>query len=384
MKNYEIDIEDPGDDVSDKFMVRKAAISSGSKITKNLTKVYQYQSIENDNSRYYINEVYLKKNSQDLLNLNHDNSLSDKFSSTVKRKGKSDKFNIPFVDISWDTPSFVEEKEQISGVLTDFIYANQGLDIINPPKITFPDSVDGQRSFDMYLDFLKTLGGVIRDTMGEHRMSFFIPEHFTRNQAERLLNFYVNEYGEDALIIADIDGKTFNSMSQKVFFILRVIRRNHRSDGFSMYAYNLKARKRSGIAVPSEDLVALYNGISYAGPSHKGMNIPKDVVDSLEATFGKLFFKSDLLYYSYNPEALDGPNLEFTEWARSNNVEMTNLVPKIKRFNSEATENVISSVSEDPKAVLDSLSRPIFMKELTQVSKARSRVMRNSSLNDFS
>jgi hypothetical protein len=151
-----------------------------------------------------------------------------------------------------------------------------------------------------------------------------------------------------------------------------------------MYAYNLKARKRSGIAVPSEDLVALYNGISYAGPSHKGMNIPKDVVDSLEATFGKLFFKSDLLYYSYNPEALDGPNLEFTEWARSNNVEMTNLVPKIKRFNSEATENVISSVSEDPKAVLDSLSRPIFMGELTQVSKARSRVMRNSSLNDFS
>ena len=108
-------------------MVRKAAISSGSKITKNLTKVYPYQSIENDNSRYYINEVYLKKNSQDLLNLDHDNSLSDKFSSTVKRKGKSDKFNIPFVDISWDTPSFAEEKEQISGVLTDFIYANQGL-----------------------------------------------------------------------------------------------------------------------------------------------------------------------------------------------------------------------------------------------------------------
>ncbi len=383
MKDYKIRIEEPGDDISEQFMVRKATLLSGSKVTYSLTKAYPFKPYQNHGTKFYINEVYMKKNSQDLLGLNNDNLLSDKLSLSVRRKANSEKFNVPFIDIYWNTPSFKNEMESISGILMDFIYANPEIDIITPAKIIFPETLDRVAAFDMYLDYLRTQGSVIRDTIGEHRMGFFIPGHFTRDQVRRLLDFYISEYGEDGMVILDMDGKTFNSTSSRVFFALRELKRTHKSDGFSIYAYNLKSRKKSGTAVPSEDLMALYNGISYCGPSHKGLNLPRNVMESLNRVSGKLIFKGDLLYYNYNPEANDEPNIEFLEWIRDNNIEINDLPTVQKKFNSEMTDKIIHSMSESPKEVLDSLSRPLFTDELSRVSKARVKIMRNASINDF-
>jgi hypothetical protein len=383
VKNYKIIVEDIGENAPDKFVLRKASISNGQKQTKNLTKAFPYQTTNENENEMHIKEVYLKKSAQELLAVLDDNSLFRLLNSNVTRKAHDNKFNVPFIEIEWDATSLEGEKERVAGVLADFVYGNKKVDLINPPKIVFPESVAASRSFEMYIDFLKTLGSVIHDTIGEHRMSCFIPEYFTMSQIERLIDFYVERYGEDSLLITDMNGKTFNSMSPKVFFATRTLRRKYHSDGFSIYAYNLKARKRSGVGVPSEDFLGLYSGLSYVGPSHKSIRMPREVLETLEATFGKLFYKSDFLYYPYSKESNDGPNQEFKEYVTENEIGESQINQAIKKFNFENTDFKIEAISKSPEEELNELERPIFEKELGQLIKARNKVMRNASLNDF-
>lgn len=365
------------------FLVRKSGIKGNNKSTFSITKALPYNEFSSDKSQYHISEAFIRRTDEDLIDMYKNKSRSDDFIQLIKGKVSSRKFNIPFLEINWTGQISDERFEKVAGIITDTIYGNSNIDLINPPKISFHDSIDEHKKFDHYLSFLKTLDSVMRDTFGENRMSCFIPEYFSFHHIENLINFYVENNGSDGLFVVDNDGKTFTSKYAIAFFVMRTLRRLHRSDGFALYSYNTKASKRSGIAVPSEDFLAFYNGFSFVGQSHRGIPLPKKVRDELPTRLSKLIYRDDLLYYPYSESVDEGPTKDLESWRSiySERAKLTNDV--VKRYNASVTDNVLIDLRKDPTGVLTMLKRHQFSEELAKLGKARDSVMKNKPLNDF-
>jgi hypothetical protein len=383
LKKYEIKVEGEESAGGSNFLVRKSRIKSENKSTFSVTKAFPYDEFTLDKNQYYINEAFMRGTDQDLIEMYKNKSKSEDFIRLVKTKVRSKKFNIPFLDINWTGQISDERFEKVAGIITDTIYGNTNIDLINPPKLSFPNSIDEHKRFDYYISFLKILGSVMRDTFGENRMSCFIPEYFSFHHIENLINFYVENNGADGLFVVDNDGKTFTSKYANAFFVMRTLRRLHKSEGFALYCYNTKASKRSGNAVPSEDFLAFYNGFSFVGQSHRGVILPKKIRDELQTKLTKLIYRDDLLYYPYNKSANDGPYKDLESWRSifSKETKVTNSV--LKKYNAVVTDNVLKNFREDPNSVLMSLKRHQFSEELAKLGKARDSVMNNKPLNDF-
>jgi len=365
------------------FLVRKSRIKGNNKSTFSITKAFPYDEFMPNRNEYHVNETYIRRTDQDLTEMYKNKSKSDDFIELIKGKVSSRKFNIPFLDINWTGQISDERFERVAGIITDTIYGNSNIDLINPPKLSFHDSLDEHKKFDYYISFLKILGSVTKDTFGESRMSCFIPEFFSFHHIENLINFYVENNGADALFVVDNDGKTFTSKYANAFFVMRTLIRFHKSDEFALYSYNTKASRRSGIAVPSEDFLAFYNGFSFVGQSHRGAPLPKKVRDELPTKLTKLLYRDDMLYYPCNESSNDGPYKDLESWrsAFSKGAKLTNST--VKRYNASVTDSVLNDFREDPNAVLSSLKRHQFYEELAKLGKARDSVMNNKPLNDF-
>ncbi|MDG7000449.1 MAG: hypothetical protein JRN15_15235 [Nitrososphaerota archaeon] len=380
--NVRVQKEDTGH--QDSYLVRKSVVSNGAKRTYPLAKSFKHKETSSPRSdSFHLNEIFLRLNDGRLSGVNRSKDIEDWLLHTYAARTSSKKFNVPFVNLHYASLRSKKMIAEACEILTDFIYANPATDLIVPPIIEFPDKTDHQKMYEEYTGIVNELTTTITDTVGDFKAAFFIPEFLNRNQVPKLLNFYSDRFGEEPLVIVDHNGRTFTSNSNRNFLVLRTLKREFDDGNFAVYCFNLKARKRSGGAVPSEDFLAFYNGMSFIGPSHKPMPIPKDVREARTPSLGKMFIKEDLLYHPLL--AGDARNSEsFPKEIQNSIPDYSGLsADELRRLNDIHTEERLSDVVNDTEGVLTSLTSDDFRTDLSELSRKRRSALNNKSVNDF-
>ena len=379
-------LEEKSDDKYD-FLVRKVSLANVTKRTYPLGKAFPFQDVASPrHGASHLNEVFLKLRTDRISDINNDNEAADALKANISGKSSQKKFNIPFIDLPYELLKTKKSKETALEVLTDFVYANPKIDMIVPPRIDFPEQLDTPIMYKKYIDFLDTFCNTIEDTIGDFKPAFLIPDFLNRNQVPEIIDHYFDRFGGEPLVVIDHNGKTFTSYSSRSFLILRTLKRVLKSDDFALYCFNVKARKRSGEAVPSEDFLAIYNGVSFLGPSHKPSFVPQSVRDELSSASGKVFSKRDLRYHPLSTKhmknRLDDPT-QFLEKGVGIQSLSSLSSSDLKRLNEISTEERMNDVVNDSKLVLSSLTYGDFSKDLGELGRKRKRTILNKSLNDF-
>ncbi len=372
MRNYIVKLKDEENSSKYNYLIRKTIISSGNKNTPLLGKSYPYGDLENIKQ---INEVYINTSAQELKNVNNNKDIEEKWKVKIYAHVKKNinSFNIPLIKIPYDN-ILKRNSKNVLETLTDEIYLNPNIDIIVPPIIEFDDG-------DLkYLDILKIYENIINTFIetiesitGENKIAFFIPHYLSRTKIAHMLEFYVKQFGSDSLIIVDING-LFEKSASTIFFIMRKMR-ELKEESFSLYGFNQKPNKRSGISVPSQDFLAFTNGISYVGQSHVKSKLSKDILKTYKPEY-KIFNESDLLYY---PLAQGYPSTNFKNWVGNKKISYE----IVKRYNNKNTEIKTLELSNDANNFFGSITRNTFLNSLSKVGKKRDNTLKSRLLNDF-
>lgn len=327
--------------------------------------------------------MFLRIDKDTLTNLNDSKELEQKLTARVRDKSSKLKFNIPFPEFTYFGREFEKRMDDIAGILTDIVYLQPNIDIINPPRMNFSKRMGRQTREEIYMKFLKKLISVIEDTVGQFKMSFYIPDYSTRNEISRLLDFYIGRFGSDSLIILDSGGGTFNSNCSKTFYVMREMRRVHKEDNYLVYSSNQKPSKKSGEEVPSEDFLSFLNGTTFVGPSHTGTVLPEWVRKQIKNELGKFFHKEDLLYYPFGKDPTGNISEELMDFIKTNYHTSTVRRDYIRRFNAKSTEDSLADLVSDADSFWNNIRKSEFTQTHEDLTKRRNTLLKTGSLNDF-
>jgi len=227
---------------------------------------------------------------------------------------------------------------------------------------------------DIFQAFLKVLSRTLETRQSSARLGYFVPNYITRTALPKLIEYYVSDLGKDALIILDVNGSRFSTGPYSdVSLIHRGISEN-KIETYAIYLFSHKGRKRSGKEVPSEDLLALLNGVNLVGPNRRVIPLPRNVVETRR--INKIFNERDFLFY---PEDR-APNAE----------EYQNFCALGKRkdemldiFNDIKVNISAVSLFKGPVETLSALKRPEFCDALKSIAKKRRDIIRQKSLTSF-
>ena len=228
---------------------------------------------------------------------------------------------------------------------------------------------------NIYENMINSLYSVTESTVKNNKIAFFLPHYLPRRRIADLLDFYVKQFGSDSLIVIDING-LFEKSFPDVFFIIRKMNLL-KEESFSLYAFNQRSNKKSGISVPSQEFLAYNNGISYAGPSHIQFKGPKELFQLHKPEY-KIFNGDDLLYY---PMVSGYPSNNFKTWLGNRNISYWN----VKRYNDRnieiETNNLLSY--SNPDDFFKAIKRNTFLNSLSKIGKKRDKYLKVGVLNDL-
>ena len=372
MRNYSIKLDDEENSSKFNYLIRKTTISSGNKKTPLLGKAYSYTDLEN---MRHINEVYINTSAQELRDINNNKNIEEQWKAKIDthiRKSRNI-FNIPLVKIPYE--SLLKRNLGMAlETLVDEVYLNPNIDLITPPIIEFSDAdLEYIDPLKIYENIIKRFSEVIQSTVGNNKITFFIPHNFSRTKIGHLLDFYIKEFGSDSLIVVDING-LFEKSASTVFFIMRRLM-ELKEESFSLYSFNQKSNKRSGVSVPSQDFLALSNGVSYVGQSHVKSKLSKEVAKVYKPEY-KIFNNDDLLYYPFGEGY---PTVNFKNYIGNRLASYEN----VRRYNNKNTEIRASNLSADAEEFFNSINRDTFLTSLNKVGKRRDNTLKLKSLNDL-
>jgi hypothetical protein len=269
----------------------------------------------------------------------------------------------------------MKEMEQISQFVADIIYSHPKVTLAVPPKITLPDEVDANEKCDIFQTQLKVLSETLGSYRSDLQIGYFIPDYITRTALPKLIEYYVNNFGKDALIILDVNGSRFSAGPYSDVSLIHREMRKHKIESYAIYLFSHKGRKRSGKEVPSEDLLALLNGVNLVGPNHRAIPLPRNVIETRKL-LGKIFNDEDFLLY---PEDKAPNAKEFQTFCAlgKRGDRMLEIFNDVK-INASAMR-----LSKDLVQTLSDLRRTDFKDTLKIVAKKRQNIVLQESLAPF-
>ena len=322
-----------------------------------------------------LNEAYIQLTYEEISEIDRDNGEKHRFiNKYLGPKLRRGKVNMPIVDVKIDRRPSTREMEQICQFIVDVVYSHPRVTLLVPPKITLPDEVDAGEKCDVFQALLKTLSGTLETRRGGMQLSYFVPDYITRTALPELIEYYVSNFGKDALIVLDVNGKRFSAGPYSDVSLIHREMSKNKIETYAIYLFNHKGRKRSGKEVPSEDLLALLNGVNVVGPNRRVIPLPRNVVET--KALSKIFNERDFLFY---PED-KAPNAEefrsFCALGKRKD-KMLDIFNDIK-INVSAT-----SLFRDPIGTLSALKRPEFCNTLKSIANKRQGIIQQKSLDTF-
>ena len=322
-----------------------------------------------------INEAYIRLTYEEINKIDHDNGEKLRFiNRRLGPKLRKDKVNIPIVDVIVDRKPSIKEMEQISQFVVDVVYSHPRTTLLVPPKITLPDEVSASEKCDIFQALLKVLSRTLETRQSSARLGYFVPDYIPRTALPKLIEYYVSDFGKDALIILDVNGSRFSAGPYSDVSLIHREMSENKIETYAIYLFSHKGRKRSGKEVPSEDLLALLNGVNLVGPNRRVIPLPRNVVETRR--INKIFNERDFLFY---PEDR-APNAE----------EYQNFCALGKRkdemldiFNDIKVNISAVSLFKGPVETLSALKRPEFCDALKSIAKKRRDIIRQKSLTSF-
>ncbi|MEN3016623.1 MAG: hypothetical protein ABC585_06175 [Candidatus Methanosuratincola petrocarbonis] len=372
MKKYFVKLKELFEDDRTSIYARVTELSVNGKSVDRLVKVSN-QSIDfrSDISIKPINEVILPLQFSFIKEMDEDNDKRDQFIKSVLSKTRTGKINIPFIMLGYQKLPTAAEMNQALTFLVDIIYNNEKIDLLVPPKVILPESIM-ERTPDSYQKHLDALFEIMQTYSRNLRPACFIPAYLPRSKIPKIIESYATRFGPEVLLILDVAGNRFEGgaysiVSQVMFNIDKIAK----TEDYAIYLFNHKSRKRSGKEVPSEDLLSLLRGVSFVGPSHVPLKLPKNVVSGL----GKVFNNSDFLYY---PEDTAPNMLELHKFSRGA-LNATSL----NKFNDFKVNMCAIELSKDPVAKVSEIKKPEFKETLLKVSKQMIKFKEQKVIEDF-
>ena len=342
-----------------------------------LIKIPRY-NIEtfSDHLRVPINEVYIQLTLEKIIDIDHDNEKRYQFiNGYLRLKIRSGKLNIPLIDIEVDRKLSVEVMEQISQFVVDIIYAHPQITLAVPPKITMPREIHPVEKEDLFKRQLNVLSETLKSYSESAQLAYFIPDYIPRASIPKLIEEYVSRFGDDALLILDVNGKRFSAGGYSDVSLIHREMKRHHIESYAIYLFNHKERKRSGKEVPSEDMLAFLNGVSIVGPMHRAIPLPPDVIERIAGSLGKIFNREDFLFY---PE-ISAPNIE--EFQKFTGSRSRYRILQI--FNDININYSAYELSSDPISTVSHLSRPDFNNALKSIAERRESIIRQRILSEL-
>ena len=378
MERYSLRLMNVFQDDETGILARIVDLRTYSHSVSGLMKVPRY-NIEPFSShlRLPINEVYVRLTLEKINDIDHDNEKRYQFiNGYLRPKIRIGKLNIPLINIEVDKKPNAEEMEQISQFITDIIYAHPHITLAMPPKITMPREIRPTEKENLFKSQVKVLSETLKSYSGSVQLAYFIPDYVPRASIPKLIENYVSNFGDNALLILDMNGKRFSAGGYSDVSLIHREMRNRHIEDYAIYLFNHKGRKRSGKEVPSEDLLAFLNGVNFVGPMHRAIPLPPDVVERITGSLGKIFNREDFLFY---PE-MNAPNIEeFQKFSRLRRSRYRML----QIFNDAHINYSASELSSDPISTISYLARPDFKDALKTIAKKRQSIVRQRTLSDL-
>lgn len=329
-----------------------------------------------------LNETYLRINEEKIDRVNNENSIRKSFvSKTLQPKIKKNKINISITEVTINKVS-EENIKKVVDFLFDFIFSRSDIHVISPPKIVTNSEY---QNFDAFISGLNYLYTLLTSYYRESRIKigYFIPSYATRAQISRLIDKYADYFGPNGLFIVDMDGNRFSSLGYSITSqIMRTMSVDYREEHYGLYLYNHRERKKSGNEVPSEDFLAILNGVNFIGPLHKNNPLPVNVVEEIKqrGQKTKVFNAGDLLYYPLN----SAPNNNYVEsWLIQNNLSRN--YRSLSLFNDTHGISIMLNLTDNDAIynVLSGLTRRLFLEELKKLHRKVANKLKAKPLSSF-
>ena len=331
-----------------------------------------------------VNEVYIKIPFSKIISMNVNSISINYFIDKVSRRTKKDKINILIMEIFLDNiinNSVNKTLNLIVNFTAKVIYNTSNINIIVPPLLNFKYEISGSEATNIFLNMLYKLIELLDTYIPNLKIAYLIPSYIS--EVSEFLEFYIEYFGYDGLIVLDLNGSTFSKIGySRMGQVIRIMKQVYKSENYGFYFFNHKSRKRSGRDVPSEDLLGLFSGGNFSGPSHKRIKMPLEVVNELKKIGGdKLFNKDDFLFYPVNL----APNIkEFKIWVKENMSNIKNISYLIKVFNDIQINQQLSCLHKiSPLEILNSLKNNIFINTLKDISRKINRLLKNRPISEF-
>lgn len=331
-----------------------------------------------------VNEVYIKIPFSKIISMNVNSISINYFIDKVSRRTKKDKINILIMEIFLDNiinNSVNKTLNLIVNFTAKVIYNTSNINIIVPPLLNFKYEISGSEATNIFLNMLYKLIELLDTYIPNLKIAYLIPSYIS--EVSEFLEFYIEYFGYDGLIVLDLNGSTFSKIGySRMGQVIRIMKQVYKSENYGFYFFNHKSRKRSGRDVPSEDLLGLFSGGNFSGPSHKRIKMPLEVVNELKKIGGdKLFNKDDFLFYPVNL----APNIkEFKIWVKENMSNIKNISYLIKIFNDIQINQQLSCLHKiSPLEILNSLKNNIFINTLKDISRKINRLLKNRPISEF-
>ena len=377
MERYSVKLENFFQDDRTGVFARIANLRVTGQSAEGLLKVSRHNIESFSNMSSPINEVYIQLTFERINEIDSDNEKRNRFINRYLRpKIRTNKINVPLIEIGIDKTPTEQMMEQISGFVVDIIYNHPHIHIVVPPKITMPKDIHPTVKETTFQRQIVILLETLRSFSDRAQLAYFVPDYIPRVAIPRLIDFYVNNCGDEALLIVDMDGKRFSAGGYSDVSLIHRVMYSMNIEDYAIYLFNHKGRKRSGKAVPSEDLLALLGGASFVGPTHKVLPLPREVLERVRGLSGKIFNKEDFLFY---PEKI-APNIEeFEEFSRIGR----NRRRLLEIFNDINLNMCAYELTEDPISSISNLTRHEFKETLKTIAKKRNTILRQQTLVDL-
>jgi len=375
--NYNVSLKNDISSSEMGFRIRFIDISLGVLTVESNFKVPKYFREED----VPLNEVFVSISYKDILRIDENNIAKKRFLRKLNRSVDRARGNLAIIEVTFEatpTPRMVRRTLEF---LEDFIYNHPYINLATIPKIIIRDRPE--QSAELFLELIKILNECGYLPRGAKPL-YFIPSTLTRKAIPKAINSYIDVYGSNALFIIDMDKGRFSSNGYLIVSqVIRELERVHNEENYGIYLFNHKPRKKSGEAVPSEDLLAIFNGVNIIGCLHGENPMPRKVVlilkDKLE--FPKIFNISDFLYYPRNSAPNRDEFNKFLLATRASNIYRVASVYNDYRTNRAI--RLLQGTEKEINSTLKKLQRPDFLEELKKVSRKTQRVLNQLPISKF-
>lgn len=372
-----------------KYIMRRVELKVGTSITIDRNMKIPRTSLKDQDLK--LNEVYLEIDVEKIKRIDMDNKERDKFISYINKKMNKNKVNVVITNISFYERPSPELLDEVLEFFLDVIHSNLYTSLLTPPRLAIINRHNGENILDAEASskYFERFLRLLIDQNIHSKPLYLIPSYSSRRIIPNLIKLYINTFGSDGLFVVDMNGGRFTYGGYSVVAqIMRIMEKMYRQEDYGIYLFNHKPRKRSGKEVPSEDLIAILNGVNFIGGLHGNIPLPPRIVSELEKKpleGAKILCDEDFLYYPYDK----APNKEdFYSFLISRvGVEIRNVKHiYVNLYNDVKTNDIIHQEFVDNDTIrnkLISLRRDDFKKELEMSAKKIFNVLKTRPLSSM-